>query len=152
MLKNRMDADDVTQEVLIRIWKHLDNFEIKAAKQWIMKTTHNLCLDYLRKRQRTLNREYSIDDEEAIMIEAPAYLNDPEISVRREMLKTKIIESVNKLPETLKNIFVMYELQGFRYREISNEMNIPLNSVKVYLMRARKKLQEEIKVYKDEIS
>ncbi len=150
MLKNHFDADDATQEVLIRIWNHLDNFEIKAAKSWIMKTTHNLCLDYLRKRQKSLRREYSIDEEEESMIEAPANLSDPEIGARREMLKAKIDEAVNKLPEMLKSIFVMYELQGFKYKEISYEMDIPLNSVKVYLMRARKKLQEELKEFKNE--
>lgn len=151
MLKNRLDADDVTQEVLIRIWNNFDNFEIKAAKSWIMKTTHNLCIDYLRRRQKNFNREISIDGEEEIMIQAPANLSDPEIGARRELLKTKIVESVNKLPETLKKIFVMYELQGFKYREISSELNIPINSVKVYLLRARKLLQEELKEFKNEI-
>jgi len=44
----------------------------------------------------------------------------------------------------------MYELQGFKYNEISETLSMPLNSVKVYLMRARKKLQEDLKEYKNE--
>ena len=52
MMKNRMDADDVTQEVLIKIWKNIDSFNYLSAKSWIMKTTHNLCIDYLRKKKR----------------------------------------------------------------------------------------------------
>ena len=60
MMKNGMDADDVTQEVLIRIWNNIGSFNIKAAKSWIMKTTHNLCIDYLRKRQNSLKREINL--------------------------------------------------------------------------------------------
>ena len=63
LLKNRMDADDITQEVLIRIWKNIERFNILAAKTWIMKTTHNLCIDYLRKRNIDLAKNpYSVDD------------------------------------------------------------------------------------------
>ncbi len=57
MLKNRMDADDITQEVLIKIWKNINQFNILAAKTWIMKTTHNLCIDYLRRRKSELSKE-----------------------------------------------------------------------------------------------
>ena len=63
LLKNRMDAEDVTQEVLIKILNNIDKFNILAAKTWIMKTTHNTCIDYLRKRSSDLNKNpYSVDD------------------------------------------------------------------------------------------
>jgi len=65
--------------------------------------------------------------------------------------QTKIYEQISlkikKLPDNLKSVFVLYEIQGFKYREISKTLDIPINSVKVYLMRARKKLQEEFKSY-----
>ena len=62
MLKNKMDADDVTQEVMIRIWKNMNRFNILAAKTWIIKTTNNLCIDFLRKRAVSMNRENEIDE------------------------------------------------------------------------------------------
>ena len=62
MMKNRMDADDITQEVFIKIWNNINNFNIKAAKSWIMRTTHNLCIDYLRKQQTSQKREVNIDN------------------------------------------------------------------------------------------
>ena len=150
MLKNRLDADDVTQEVLIRIWNNLDNFELSSAKSWIMKTTHNLCLDYLRRRKVNSEREYVIGEGEEMQVKAPHYFSDPEISTRREMLKERIATAIERLPELLKEIFVMYEIQGFKYKEISETINVPLNSVKVYLLRARKKMQEELKEFKNE--
>ena len=150
MLKNSLDADDVTQEVMIRIWNNIDNFDFGSAKSWIMKTTHNLCLDYLRRRKVNSQREYTIGEEDEVQIRAPYYLSDPEISTRREMMKEKISAAMERLPDLLREIFIMYEIQGFKYKEISEIINIPLNSVKVYLLRARKKMQEELKDFKHE--
>ena len=47
-----MDAEDVTQEVLIRVWKNLNSFKIRSANSYIMKITHNLSIDMIRKRQK----------------------------------------------------------------------------------------------------
>jgi RNA polymerase sigma-70 factor, ECF subfamily len=60
MMRNRMDADDITQEVFIRIWKNMGVFSMSSAKSWIMKTTHNLCLDYLRSRKVAVERNASL--------------------------------------------------------------------------------------------
>ena len=148
LMKNKMDADDITQEVLIRIWNNIDNFNIRAAKSWIMKTTHNLCIDYLRKKQNSIKREINID--ENMSISSTGTMTDTEVKVRKEFLKSKIKEGIENLPQNLKSVFVLYELQGFKYQEISTALSMPLNSVKVYLMRARKKLQEELREYRHE--
>ncbi len=150
MLKNKLDADDVTQEVFIRIWNNIDKFDAKAAKSWIMKTTHNLCLDYLRRRKLSTVREYIIDEESEEKIQNNDRYSDPEMETRREILKEKIHEAIERLPENFKSIFVMYELQGLKYKEISEILNLPLNSVRVYLLRARKKLQEDLREFKHE--
>ncbi|MHB1688070.1 MAG: RNA polymerase sigma factor [Ignavibacteriaceae bacterium] len=147
MLRNRMDADDVTQEVFIRIWKNMETFNINKAKSWIMKTTHNLCLDYLRQRQSSTNRFIEINEEFENNFKEDDVLSDPEITLRREMIKSRIKEAVERLPDILRSVFVLYELEGMKYKEISEILNIPVNSVKVYLLRARKKLQVELKEF-----
>ncbi len=150
MLKNRMDADDVTQEVLIRIWKHDDRFNIGAARTWIMKTTHNLCIDCLRKRARMQNREYECNAEleETIADETPE--SDPSQNTDTRLLGETVRTAIEKLPENLRSVFVLYEIQGLKYVEISETLNMPVNSVKVYLMRARIKLQIELQKYAPE--
>ena len=145
MMRNRMDADDITQEVLIRIWNNIDNFNIDKAKSWIMRTTHNLCLDYMRKQKSETKKFVEIDDEFENNYSESDMMTDMEIQFRRETIKSKITEAVDKLPEHLKSVFVFYELEGLKYKEISEVLDIPLNSVKVYLLRARKKLQLELK-------
>jgi RNA polymerase sigma-70 factor (ECF subfamily) len=147
MVKNRMDAEDITQEVLIRIWKNLGKFQLTAAASWIMRTTHNLCIDYLRKGQLYKQRAvfFNEDFEENFVDEDK--LNHPEKAAVQNLTQERIKKAINNLPENLKSVFVLYEIEGFKYKEISNVLDMPINSVKVYIMRARKKLQEELKAY-----
>ena len=147
MLKNSMDADDVTQEVLIKIWKNINGFKLTSAKTWIMRTTHNLCIDYLRKRKTSMERIYSIDEEFVENLAGAENESNPHDQTHQNLMVNKIKEKIQLLPENLRSIFVLYELHGLKYREISKALDLPINTVKVYLMRARKKLQEELKYY-----
>ncbi len=147
MLKNRMDADDVTQEVMIRIWQNIDKFNIMAAKTWIIKTTNNLCIDYLRRRTVAVNRESEIDEFFEDTYSSNTNNDNPYLTTHFRMMASKVKEAIQRLPENLRSIFVLYEIEGLKYKEISKALDLPLNSVKVYLLRARKKLQEELKDY-----
>ena len=147
MLRNKMDADDVTQEVLIRIWQNIGNFNILAAKTWIIKTTNNLCIDCLRRRSVSLKRENEIDELFEDTYSTNNNNDNPYLITHFKMMTSKIKEAIQRLPENLRSVFVLYEIEGLKYREISKALDLPLNSVKVYLLRARKKLQEELKEY-----
>lgn len=147
MLKNKMDADDVTQEVMIRIWKNINSFNALAAKTWIMKTTNNLCIDYLRKRAVALNREIEIDELFEDTYSTNSNKDNPYLTTHFKMMASKVKEAIQRLPENLRSVFVLYEIQELKYKEISAALGFPINSVKVYLLRARKKLQEELKEY-----
>ena len=145
MLKNKMDADDVTQEVLVRLWKNIDNFNINSAKPYIMKMTHNLCLDYLRRRNTFSNKEIEIDDYFEDTFTTIYKAEKPDEIAGNEDLNQKIKSAIECLPGRLRSVFIMYQLQGMKYKEIAEALDIPLNSVKVYLRRARMKLQNELK-------
>lgn len=146
MIGNKFEADDIVQNVLIKIWENLDKFNILSAKSWIIKTTHNLCIDELRKRKRSCANEIAIDDDfdETYNEKSKSSID---VEIGNKILTEQIKIKINLLPENLKAVFVLYEIQGFKYNEISKALEIPLNSVKVNLMRARKKLYEELKSY-----
>ena len=145
MLKNRMDADDVTQEVMIRIWQNIDKFNIMAAKTWIIKTTNNLCIDYLRRRTVAVNRESEIDEFFEDTYSSNTNNDNPYLTTHFRMMASKVKEAIQRLPENLRSIFVLYEIEGLKYKEISKALDLPLNSVKVYLLRARKEITRGIK-------
>jgi RNA polymerase sigma-70 factor (ECF subfamily) len=149
MLRNRMDADDVTQEVFIRLWKNIDNFNVNSTAAYIMKITHNLCLDYLKRRSVNLSREYAIDEEFEESYAGNNPEDNPQNVTHWGCMSTKIKEAISRLPENLRSVFVLYEIEGYKYTEISKTLDMPLNSVKVYLMRARLKLQDELKEFKE---
>ncbi len=147
MLKNRMDADDVTQEVMIKIWKNIDKFNVLAAKTWIMKTTNNLCIDYLRKRAAAIKREEQIDEYFEETYSTNLAEHNPYLIAHMKIISSKVKEAIELLPENLRSVFVLYEIQDMKYREIGQALDMPINTVKVYLLRARKKLQAELKNY-----
>lgn len=147
MVQNKMDAEDITQEVMIRIWQNINKFNFLAARAWIMRTTHNLCVDYLRKNKKQYQKEISIDDNLSGRIEDKRNAVMPDEVLEQSLLDKNIKRAIENLQERLKSPFLLYELQGFKYREISNILDIPLSSVKVNILRARKQLQNELKLY-----
>jgi RNA polymerase sigma-70 factor, ECF subfamily len=147
MLGNRFDADDITQEVLIRTWKNMDKFNYNSAKAWMMTTAHNLCIDYLRKNKKSNRRTKEIDEVLEEKLPDRTGNSSPDGIVHEKILDQKLKDIINCLPESVKSPFILYQFEGLKYKEISQVLNIPLNSVRVYILRARKKLQEELKEF-----
>ena len=147
MVRSQMDAEDITQEVMIRIWQNINKFNFLAARAWIMRTTHNLCIDYLRRQKNKYQKEISIDDNLSERIEDKRNAVMPDEVLNQSLLDKNIKHAVENLQERLKSPFVLYELQGFKYKEISKILDMTLSSVKVNILRARKQLQKELKLY-----
>lgn len=145
MMHNRMDAEDITQEVLIRTWQNINKFKFSSARAWMMRTTHNLCIDYLRKNKAVYNKELLLNDESSEMMRDQNETSKPDELTANKLIDEKIKAAIRKLPERLKSPFVLYEIEGFKYKEISKILDVPLNTIKVNLLRARKQLQEELK-------
>jgi RNA polymerase sigma-70 factor (ECF subfamily) len=144
MTRNVSDAEDITQEVLIRTWQNLDSFRFWSAKTWMMRTTHNLCIDWLRRRRNQLDRELRIDQSPRDEIPALSREYDPVETVVRVTTMEHITHALDHLPERLRGPFVLYEIQGFKYREIETILGMPINTVKVNILRARKELQKRL--------
>jgi RNA polymerase sigma-70 factor (ECF subfamily) len=150
MMKNQMDAEDITQEVLIRTWENINKFNFYAAKGWMMRTTHNLCVDYLRRNKKINYKEVQIEEEYHEEIDDSELECNPEKLTDKIITDNKIKEAIERLPERFKSPFVLYELQEFKYKEISKILDVPLNTIKVNILRARKQLQKELKQYAKE--
>ncbi len=147
MIRNIMDAEDITQEVMIKTWQNIDNFNFLSAKAWMMRTTHNLCIDYLRRNKKVYEREVQVDEGYEEIVPDKSYEIDPVKTSERVNIKENLNAAIEKLPERLKSPFVLYEIQGFKYKEIGNILDIPLNTVKVNILRARKELQKLLREY-----
>ncbi len=137
MLGGSMEAEDALQEVLLRLWKHLDEVNVMRAKGWILRTTRNYCYDQLRRRNCV-----QIANVEAEMLDThQSGERSPDRAAETSLLGEQIEAALQRLPPVMREVFVMYEMNGLRYREIGEQLGMTVPSVKISLSRARKKLQ-----------
>lgn len=136
MLNNHDEAEDVVQDVLMKLWINRDSLEKKqSVEAFAMAMTKNLCIDRFRSKHfQTVNSGLDIME-----------LNLQEMSVsphkKAELadavdLVAKIVE---QLPENLKMIVQLRDIEGLSYQEIAEIMDMNINTLKVNLSRARKK-------------
>ncbi len=142
LLGNKADAEDAAQEALLRLWNHLPRLKLFNIRAWLFQTTRNYCLDQIRRRSR--NASPNADPDE-ILEEWPDDLAvDPSFAADSSLQLEQARQALLKLPETLRSVFVLYEVNGLRYREIASTLGMPVNTVKVNLLRARQKLSKLI--------
>lgn len=142
ILKSDVDAEDVMQEMLIRVWQRRDQFdEIENKEAWCMTVTRNLSIDKIRARKQNtkdISEYYTIADSEA----------PPDIKAEdKENLKI-VMEVLNTLPDKQKEIIHLRDVEGYSYREIGDMIGLSEDQVKVNLFRARQRLKEKLKNFK----
>lgn len=140
MLGNEQDAMDASQEALIRIYTKIQSYEEKALfKTWVQRIVTNICIDKFRKTKPTV----SIDEHEMTFV-APKNVED---EVMSGDLSQAIREAIDLLPEHHRSVVVLRYLHDLSYNEIADSLQLPLNTVKSYLFRARQQLQTLLRDY-----
>jgi RNA polymerase sigma-70 factor (ECF subfamily) len=139
------EANDVTQEVFIKIWKNLKKFnkDKSSFKTWIFVVARNTVIDFTRKRK---NIPFSsLDDEENIFEEN---IKDEILLPDEALQKLQDADFLNsmleKLSEQYKLILILHYQEEMTFREIAEILKKPLNTVKNYHFRAIKQLKDMI--------
>ncbi|MFT9848607.1 RNA polymerase sigma factor [Aneurinibacillus sp. REN35] len=140
VLGNEHDALDASQEALIRIYTKIDTYQEKAKfSTWVQRIVTNVCIDKFRKKKDTV----SIDQHELMLYD----VQNVEYEVERAGMADEVREAIKRLPEHQRTVVTLRYLQDLSYGEIAEVMNMPLNTVKSYLYRARQQLQELLHEY-----
>jgi RNA polymerase sigma-70 factor (ECF subfamily) len=140
ILGNEQDAMDASQEALLRIYTKINSYEEKALfKTWVQRIVTNICIDKFRKAKPTI----SIDEHEMSFTSH----SNVEDEIMGDYLAKDIREAIDKLPEHHRSVVVLRYMQDFSYHEIAESLNLPLNTVKSYLFRARQQLQTLLQEY-----
>ncbi len=140
LLGSPEEAEDVTQDVLLKLWSHRRKVEFDRAGSWLLRVTRNACIDRLRRRRfRLVPIADAENDEGAVVLRDAA--PGPEERRGTAELRERLVGALSDLEEPYKSIVVLREIQGFKYREIAEAMEMPLNTVKVYLHRGRARLR-----------
>lgn len=140
-LKDASKAKDVTQDVLIKLWKHRDDLDDNGVFSWLMRVTRNACIDVLRARQRR-QQTMTVNTEHLDRAESP--LPSPDTTAETTDLRARIHEALNHVDEPYRRVVELRELQEMKYREIADTLDMPLNTVKVYIHRGRKQLRRQL--------
>jgi RNA polymerase sigma-70 factor, ECF subfamily len=148
MLGCAAEAEDIGQQVFIRVWKSAARYE-PAAKftTWLMTITRNLVFNEMRRRRRTnqLPMEAEQDDAQRQFAdyEAPA----PSRELLDAELKGEIDAAIAGLPENQRVAIVLRRYEGMPYEEIAQVLRTSVPAVKSILFRARSELKERLKKY-----
>ena len=141
-LGDRRDAEDVTQDVLIRAWENIGAIRRRKAKAWLMRATHNLCIDYAR---RISSRAKVVRSEDMSMLEdrtvSSLRESNPEQLMEDAVLSGQILSALQQLPPSLRSVIMLREIEDMKYKDISRVLGLPLNTVKVYIHRGRQELK-----------
>lgn len=136
---NKEEAEDLTQQVFVRAWESLDNFQFRKNpfSSWVYRIAHNLVVDFYRKKNDALSLNHDIE------IEIIDSLDLDESLYYREESK-KILRLINQLPTEQKDILILRFVSDLSYREIAKIMKKNPLTLRVLQHRALKKIRELI--------
>ena len=151
LLREPAIAEEVTQEVFLRVWLRSSSFKPLSgkAKTWILSIAHHRAIDRLRQ-QRHRQKESPLEDflegewqmgTEAGAVEQTAILQEESV---------KIQEAMKKLPEEQRQVLMLGYFRGFTQAEISKGLNVPLGTVKTRMRLGIQKLRQSLAFMREE--
>ncbi len=154
MLKNKQDSLDVSQEVFIKVFKYLENFNHNSSfYTWLYRITYNKCIDFIRKQKRRSEVDYDDSIQRSTEVEGddnilPSTLGlDPDRVYGRKELREKMLEALDTLSEKHRTILILREVEGLAYEEMADVLGISKGTVMSRLYHARRYFQDAIKEY-----
>jgi len=143
MLGNQEEAEDMTQEAYLRVWRALPEFRGDSKfTTWLFRVVTNVCLN----RRRYLRSRLSVLDEWESFEELAARQKDVDAATIEKERKLSLWAAVAALPEKYRMVITLFYQQELSYREVAEALSLPLGTVKAHLNRARHALAERLKV------
>ncbi|MGB4439864.1 MAG: sigma-70 family RNA polymerase sigma factor [Sedimentibacter sp.] len=146
VLQNVEDAEDASQEALIKVYKSIQNFNMQSSfKTWMYRIVVNTCIDFKRKKSInavSIDENIDLGGNKEFQREIADDSNNPDALVEQNFNNKLIKDALNKLEDDFKTIIILRDIQGFSYSEISEILSCNLGTVKSRLNRARKNLKD----------
>jgi RNA polymerase sigma-70 factor (ECF subfamily) len=142
-------AEDLTQDVFLKLYKSLDTFDRRANFQtWLISVSRNLCIDHyraVRKERETINRD--VDPSEF----APASSDVRADTQLEQRDRVKLLRrALDKLAPTLRTAVMLRDIQELTYQEIADRLHLPEGTVKSRINRGRTELARQIQRLREE--
>jgi len=136
--RNRAAAEDILQDVFIKIFTNLDNLDKdEAFLGWAYRIAVNTGLSYVRHRKMLLRKSVPMNG-------VNHSLGDSEAEDREELLKNYLERALENLTTKLKSVFILHDVQGYKHHEIAQIMGCSVGTSKSQLFKARKKIRKSL--------
>ena len=148
MLGTNSDAEDIAQQVFVRVWKNVRRYEPRAKfTTWLLKITRNLVFNELRRRSRhpAVPLQSETDEEERPLKDENAV--SPDATLLQQELQQAVDAAIAQLPETQRMAVILRRYEELSYEEIAEALDQSVSAVKSLLFRARTELRESLKRY-----
>lgn len=145
MLRDPIEAEDLAQQVFLRIWKHAKRWRPDAKfTTYLFTITRNLV--YNESRRRSRRKEVSADERQDEKGYEPAAetRSEPDAEVARAEMHDEIDSVIASLPEAQRTAVVLYSYESLPYEEIAEVLGVSVSSVKSLLFRARSTLRDKL--------
>jgi len=148
-VQHLQDAEEITQDVFTDVYKNAATFRGEAAvTTWLYRITINKCIDHLRKksvRNKWFVLLHNQDGKEDAVNKTDFY--HPGVAIEYKEKNAILFKAIKQLPEKQYTAWMLFEMNGLSYQEISGIMNISISSVESLLFRARQNLKKIILKY-----
>src|SRR5215208_4906295 len=142
------EAEDLTQDIFLKIFKALSTFDRRANFQtWIISISRNLCIDHyrsVRKERQTIAREVDTSD-----LQPASKERTPYAVAEHQDLRAQLKQALETLPVTLRTAVVLRDLQELSYQEIADQLGLPEGTLKSRINRGRLELARQLKRLQD---
>lgn len=149
MVRDREQAEDLAQETFVRVFNNIDRYDpAYKFSSWIFKIATNLTIDWIRRKEvPTVSIDgsryaTSSDDIEASTITVESDDENPEELLQSRELGSQIEAAIGKLRPEYRQAIVLRHIDDLAYEDIAQIMALPLGTVKTYIHRGRKELQD----------
>lgn len=147
MVRNPHDSEDLTQEAFMKAYASITSYDDRYAfSTWLFKIATNNAIDFIRKKNKQDKKTVSINaptgggDENFAPIDIPDAGASPSDAYQKNLRRDYLKRNVDQLPDDLRELVSLRYQQEYSYEEISQQLDVPLGTVKAKLHRARKKL------------
>jgi RNA polymerase sigma-70 factor (ECF subfamily) len=137
---NRSDAEDLTQETFVRVFRSLADYTPGTFEGWLHRITTNLFLDMVRRRQKIRFDALAEDAGDRL----PSAEVGPERAYEQNNLDPEIQQALNALPADFRAAVVLCDLEGLTYEEIAMTLGIKVGTVRSRIHRGRVLLREAL--------
>jgi RNA polymerase sigma-70 factor (ECF subfamily) len=149
ILENQSDAEDASQEAVLKAFKSIASFRGEAKfSTWLIQITINEARMKLRKQRRhlyqSLDEALSTQDGDPLPRELSDWREIPSSALEHRELREMLVRAMNSLPEIYRSVFILRDVQKLDIRETAKSLGITEASVKTRLLRARLQMREAL--------